>query len=128
MGRSLFSIFRYAEKAEPLGCQMEDILDDNRRIWLVPQDDHQPTPSQLFFAMRVFDAGPCYTLVSRVITIPERIAAVFKRAQVTGRKPYRRSSAATIYGITHLRGQPPVGPVGCKFVDDLGAELRPGGT
>jgi hypothetical protein len=128
MGRSCFSIFRYAEKAEPMGSQMEDILDDDRRIWLVTEDDLEPDPSQSFFAMRVIDAGPCYALLSRVITVPDRIAAVFKRAHVTGRRPYRRSLAATIYGITYLRGQPPVSVIGWRFVDELGAELRPSGT
>jgi hypothetical protein len=128
MGRGFFSIFRLAEKHETLGTWVEDILDNDRRLWVVDLDVDEENPSHTAFAVRMFDAGPFHMTLSVITSISERMVNVFKRAHATGRLPYRRSLPATIHGLTHLGGAPPTHMGGWKFVNDLGAELRPGGT
>jgi hypothetical protein len=126
MGRAVFSIFRLAEKHESMGTWVEDILDNDRRIWLIDLGVPEPEPSHSYFATRVFDAGPFHAMLSVITSISDRMVNVFKTAEATGRRPYRRSLAATIYGLTELQGLPPAHVSARKFVADLGAELRPG--
>jgi hypothetical protein len=128
MGRGFFSIFRLAEKHEALGTWVEDILDNDKRLWLADLDVDEKNPSHTVFAVRVFDAGPFHMTLTVIISISQRMANVLKRGHATGRLPYRRTLPATIYGLTHLGGAPPTHLGGWKFVADLGAELRPGGT
>jgi hypothetical protein len=125
MGRSFFSLFRLAGQHALSGTWVEDILDNDRRIWLLDLDDDRPNPLHTF-AGRVFDAGPFHLSLCVITLINERMLNVFKRAHATGRRPWRRSLVATIYGLAQLNGLPPTHVSGRKFVDDLGAELRPG--
>jgi hypothetical protein len=127
IGRSFFSIFRLAEKHETTGLWVEDILNDRRRVWLVDLNVDEPNPSHTAFAVRVFDAGPFHVTLCVVTSISERMFNVFERAHVTGRRPYRRSLPATIYGLAQLNGQPPLHASGRRFVADMGPELQPGG-
>jgi hypothetical protein len=126
MGRAVFSIFRLAEKHETMGTWVEDVLDNGRRTWLIDLDVPELEPSHTFFATRIFDAGPFHAMLSVITSLSDRMVNVFKRAEATGRRRYRRSLAATIYGLTELRGLPPTNAVARKFVAELGAELRPG--
>jgi hypothetical protein len=126
MGQAVFSIFRLAEKHEIMGTWVEDVLNDSRRIWLIDLDVPEPEPSHSVFAARIFDAGPFHAMLSVITSMSDRIVDVFKRAETTGHRPYRRSLAATIYGLTELGGLPPTNASARKFVAELGAELRPG--
>jgi hypothetical protein len=126
MGCAVFSIFRLAEKHETMGTWVEDILDNDRRIWLIDLDVPEPQPSHSFFAVRIFDAGPFHAMLSVITSMSDRVVNVFKTAEATGRRPYRRSLAATIYGLTELQGLPPTHLGARKFVADLGPELLPG--
>jgi len=126
MGQAVFSIFRLAEKHDTMGTWVEDVLDNGRRIWLIGLDVPESDPSHTVFAARIFDVGPFHAMLSVITSMSDRMVNVFKRAEATGRRPYRRSLAATIYGLTELSGLPPTNASAQKFVAELGAELRPG--
>jgi hypothetical protein len=126
IGTSFFSIFRLCDEHETMGTWVEDILDNHRRIWLVDLNVDEPDPSHAVFAVRVFDAGSFYMTLCVITSISDRMVNVFKRAHETGRRPYRRSLPATIYGLAQLSGVRPTHASGRKFVDDLGPELQPG--
>ena len=128
MASNSFSIFRVAGKHESLGLWVDDILDNNRRIWLVEPDVEEEVAVNATFALRAFDAGPFHLPLCLSAIINERMSNVFQRARETGRPMHRRSLAATIYGLVQLNGVPPTHPSGWRFVEDLGTELRPGGT
>jgi hypothetical protein len=126
IGESFFCLFRLGEKHETMGTWVEDIFDHNRRIWLIDLNVNEQDPSHSVFAVRVFDAGPFYMTLCVITSVSDRMAAVFRRAHETGRRPYRRSLPATIYGLAELNGLRPLHASGRKFVADLGAELQPG--
>jgi hypothetical protein len=127
IGESFFSVFRLGEKHETMGKWVEDILDNNRRIWLIDLNVDEPNPSHSVCAVRIFDAGPFYMTLCVITSISDRMAEVFRRAHDTSRRPYRRSLPATVYGLAQLNGVRPVHASGRKFVADLGPELQPGG-
>jgi hypothetical protein len=126
LGRASFSVFRPVGQHDMMGTWIEDILENDRRIWLIDLDTAKPSPLRSAFAARVFDAGQFHLTLATIVSINDRIANVFKRAAATGRRPYRRSLAATIYGLAQLSGVRPTHASGRKFVDDLGPELQPG--
>jgi hypothetical protein len=126
MGRAWFSVFRRTGEHETTGTWVEDILDNDRRIWMIDVHGDERKPSHSFFAARVFDAGPFHLTLASIVLMGDRMANVFKRAQDTGRRPFRRSLEATIYGLVHLKGVPPIHASGKQFVADLGPELQPG--
>ena len=57
MTRAFFSMFRVAERHEAAGLWLEDLLDDNRRLWLVDEGLEASAPEGAVLGMRLFDAG-----------------------------------------------------------------------
>jgi hypothetical protein len=127
IGHSFFSIFRPAETHEAAGMWIEDVLNERRRIWVVDVNVSELKPSNSALAVRVFDAGPFHMTLCVITLLSDRMFNVFERAHATGRRPYRRSLPATIYGLAQLNGQQPLHASGRRFLADLGAELQPGG-
>jgi hypothetical protein len=123
---SCFSIFRIGETHETTGTWVTDLLDNDRRYWLIDLNVDEPNPSYTVIAVRIFDPGPFHMTLGVITSISDRMANVFQRGHAAGRLPYRRSLAATVYGLAQLNGVPPIHASGKKFVADLAVELRPG--
>ena len=57
MGKAFFSLFRCTARHELAGIWLEDLLDDNRKIWLMDEGMEASAPTEDAFGMRLFDAG-----------------------------------------------------------------------
>ena len=99
MGQAFFSLFHYAEPHESGGVWLVNLLDDNRRTWLMDERMEETAPGAGAFGMRIFDAGPFH--VGFGIAAPtDEETAVFavQGMKHNGRAPFRESLAATLYG------------------------------
>jgi hypothetical protein len=57
MGKAFFSLFRCMGKHETAGVWLDDLLDGNRRLWLMDEAVEATAPMGTTFGMRLFDAG-----------------------------------------------------------------------
>jgi hypothetical protein len=99
MGKALFSLFRCAARHEVAGIWLEDLLDDNRKIWLMDEGMEASAPIENAFGMRIFDAGEFH--VGFGIVAPsddETTEFSVQGVKRNGRTPFRHSLAATLYG------------------------------
>ncbi len=60
IGNAFFSIFQGVERHPAAGVWVEDILNWNRRIWLLDEGLDASAPMDFLFGMRIFDAGLFY--------------------------------------------------------------------
>ena len=98
MGRARFSIFRYAGRHEAAGCWLEDLLDDDRRVWLLDESMASATEG-VVFGMRLIDAGPYHAGFGIIVQPDETTIGICVATQrSSGRHPFRHSLAATLYG------------------------------
>ncbi len=110
MTRALFSIFRVAERHEAAGLWLEDLLDDNRRLWLMDEGLEASAPEGAVLGMRLFDAGPFHAGFGIIVAPDEETIAFCVEAKARGGPlPVRHSLAATLYG-DRLRVHAPPGP------------------
>ncbi len=108
MGHARFSIFRYAGRHEAAGCWLEDLLDDDRRIWLMDEAMEASAAEGLVFAMRLFDAGPYHAGFGIIVQPDEETVEMCVATQrSSGRCPFRHSLAATLYGDSLRDDLPP---------------------
>jgi hypothetical protein len=99
MGHAFFSLLRYAEPHESGGVCLKNLLDDDKRPWLMDERMEETAPSAGTFGMPIFDAGPFH--VGFGIAAPtDDETAVFavQGMKHSGRAPFRDSLAATLYG------------------------------
>ncbi len=121
MGAGFYSLFRFTAKHEGGGMWVEDILDDDRRIWVMtpPMDGQASTPA--FLAMRLFDSGPFHLPLSVALSASERLVRGCSAAKkAMGHLPFPRALAATIYGLTLMDGKP-AHPSARRFARDFAA-------
>ena len=105
-----FSLFRVAERHEAAGLWLEDLLDDNRRLWLVDEGLEASAPEGAVLGMRLFDAGPFHAGFGIIVAPDEETIAFCVEAKARGGPlPVRHSLAATLYG-DRLRAHAPPGP------------------
>jgi hypothetical protein len=110
MTRAFFSMFRVAERHEAAGLWLEDLLDDNRRLWLVDEGLEASAPEGAVLGMRLFDAGPFHAGFGIIVAPDEDTIAFCVEAKARGGPlPVRHSLAATLYG-DRLRAHVPPGP------------------
>ena len=110
MTRAFFSMFRVAERHEAAGLWLEDLLDENRRLWLVDKGLEASAPEGDVLGMRLFDAGPFHAGFGIIVAPDEDTIAFCVEAKARGRPlPVRHSLAATLYG-GRLRAHAPAGP------------------
>ena len=84
---------------EVAGIWLEDLLDGNRKIWLMDEGMEASAPTQGAFGMRIFDAGEFHVGFGIVAPSDEETTE-FSIQGVTrnGRVPFRHSLAVTLYG------------------------------
>jgi hypothetical protein len=99
MGKAFFSLFRCAARHEFAGIWLEDLLDDNRKIWLMDEGMEASAPIVGAFGMRIFDAGEFHVGFG-IVAPSDDETTEFSIQGVTrnGRVPFRHSLAATLYG------------------------------
>lgn len=99
MAHALFSLFRYADPHESSGVWLENLLDDNKRLWLMDKRMEETAPSAGVFGMRIFDAGPFYVGFGIAAPTDEETAEFAVQAMKhSGRSPFRYTLAETLYG------------------------------
>jgi len=110
MGRAFFSLFHCAARHEVAGIWLEDLLDDNRRIWLMDEGMEVSAPAQGAFGMRIFDGGEFHVGFG-IVALSDDETTEFSIQSVTrnGRTPFRHSLAVTLYGDS-LRDSMPLSP------------------
>jgi hypothetical protein len=57
MGKAFFSLFRCTARHEVAGVWLEDLLEGNRRVWLMDESMESSASTNSAFGMRVFAAG-----------------------------------------------------------------------
>ncbi len=119
MTRAFFSVFRVAERHEAAGLWLEDLLDENRRLWLVDKSLEPSAPEGAILGMRLFDAGPFHAGFGIIVAPDEDTIAFCLVAKARGRPlPLRHSLAATLYG-DQLRAHAPPGPADLALLQTL---------
>ncbi|PPQ35595.1 hypothetical protein [Rhodopila globiformis] len=108
MARAWFSIFRVAGRHEAAGLWLEDLLDADRRLWLMDKGLEASAEDGTVLAMRLFDAGPFHAGFG-IVAVPDETTTHFAVAarQRGNPLPFRQSLAATLYG-DELRAEQPL--------------------
>lgn len=119
MAGAWFSIFRVAGRHEAAGLWLEDMLEADRRLWLVDEALEAAAPAGAIFGMRLVDAGPFHA-GSGIIVAPdaETLDVCLEAKERGGPLPFRHSLAATLYG-DRLRADAPPGPVDIAMLQTL---------
>jgi hypothetical protein len=124
MAGASFSIFRSAARHEAAGVWLEDLLEGERRLWLMDEALEASAPAGAAFGMRLFDAGPFHAGFGIVVPADEETIDFCVEARSRGaRLPFRHSLAATLYGDSIRAGMPPDE----RLIDAL-LELLPAGS
>ncbi len=99
MARAWFSIFRSTDRHETVGVWLQDLLDGDRRLWMMDEGLEASAPENATFGVRLFDAGPFHAGFG-VIAHPdeETIEMSMQMKASSGRTLFRHSLAATLYG------------------------------
>ena len=108
MGDAFFSLFRVKARHDVAGVCLEDLLADNRKLWLMDETMEASAPSDTAFGMRVFDAGEFH--VGFGIAVPsddETTEFTVESIERNGRTPFRHSLAVTLYADS-LRAHAPL--------------------
>jgi hypothetical protein len=126
MKRSRFSLFRCAGRHELAGVWLEDLLDDNRRLWLMDEGLERTVKSGMVLGMRLFDAGPFHAGYG-IIVQPDEETTEWSVVgqQRNGREPFRHSLAVTLYD-DKLRASRPLSPELQRALDTMVDLLEPG--
>jgi hypothetical protein len=99
MGKAFFSLFRCAGKHETAGVWLDDLLDGNRRLWLMDEDVEVTAPVGTTFGMRLFDAGAFHAGFGIVAPADEETIEFSVQSKTrSSRLPFRYSLAVTLYG------------------------------
>jgi hypothetical protein len=119
MAGAWFSIFRVAGRHEAAGLWLEDMLERNRRLWLVDEALEASAPEGTIAGMRLFDAGPFHAGFGIIVTPDEETLDFCLGAKERGAPlPFRHSLAATLYG-DQLRADAPSGPIDPALLQTL---------
>ncbi|MGD0105065.1 MAG: hypothetical protein ABSC06_13635 [Rhodopila sp.] len=99
MAGAWFSIFRVAERHEIAGYWLEDLLDGDRRHWLMDESMEASATEGIVIGMRMFDAQPFHAGFGIVVTPDAETTHFATSARASGCPiPFRHSLAATLYG------------------------------
>jgi hypothetical protein len=119
MAGARFSIFRVAGRHEAAGLWLEDMLADNRRLWLVDEALEVSAPEGAVLGMRLFDAGPFHAGFGIIVAPDAETLDFCLGAKERGAPlPFRHSLAATLYG-DQLRADAPPGPADLALLQTL---------
>jgi hypothetical protein len=107
MGKAFFSLFRCMGKHETAGVWLDDLLDGNRRLWLMDEAMEATAPTGMTFGARLFDAGAFHVGFGIVAPADEEtIDFSVNGKTLNGRLPFRYSLAVTLYGDSLRAGLP----------------------
>ena len=97
MGKAFFSLFRCTARDEVAGVWLEDLLDDNRKLWLLDESMEASASKDVAFGMRVFDAGE-FHIGFGIVAPSDDETTEFSVEGVarSGRTPFRHSLAVTL--------------------------------
>jgi hypothetical protein len=99
MAGAWFSIFRVGGRHETAGLWLEDVLEGDRRLWLMDEALDASAPEGAVFGMRVFDAGPFHAGFGIIVPPDgETLEFCVQARRRGGPLPFRHSLAATLYG------------------------------
>src|SRR3954451_23604976 len=85
MTRAYFSLFRVAERHEAAGLWLEDLLDDNCRLWLMNKGLEASAPEGTVLGMRLFDAGPFHAGFGIIVArTKRRLRSAWRRGPAAG--------------------------------------------
>jgi hypothetical protein len=128
MAGAWFSIFRVAGRHEATGLWLEDMLEGDRRLWLVDEALEASAPEGAILGMRLFDAGPFHAGFGIIVAPDEETLDFCLEAKARGAPlPFRHSLAATLYG-DRLRADAPPGPADFAMLQTLFEILTSGST
>jgi hypothetical protein len=104
--KAFFSIFRRTGRHEIAGIWLEDLLDGDRRLWLMGEGMELSTPTEGAFGMRFLDAGE-FHIGFGIVVFADAETTQFSIQGMTqnGLAPIRYSLASTPYGDS-LYGTP----------------------
>jgi hypothetical protein len=110
MGKAFFSLFHCTGRHEAAGIWLEDLLDGDRRVWLMDESMETSAPTEVAFGMRLFDAGQFHVGFGIVVPSDDETTQ-FSVQGVTrnGQTPFRHSLAVTLNG-DRLRASVPLSP------------------
>jgi hypothetical protein len=98
MGKAFFSLFRRADTHETAGVWVEDILDGDRRLWLMDESLEASARVGAVFGMRLFDAGAFHVGLGIVVPADEETIQISMHGRTRdGRLPFRHSLAIKLY-------------------------------
>ena len=107
MGKAFFSLFRRTARHETAGVWLEDLLDGNRRVWLMDEGMEASAPTKGAFGMRLFDADEFHVGFGIVVPSDEETTEFSIQGMTrNGRVPFRRSLAVTLYGDSLFSSTP----------------------
>jgi hypothetical protein len=110
MGKAFFSLFRCAAKHWTAGVCLEDLIDGDRRIWLMDESIEASARVGLIFGMRLFDAGAFHVGFGIAVPADEETTKIAIHGRTRdGRLSLRHSLAVTLYGDS-LRPDLPLSP------------------
>jgi hypothetical protein len=99
MADAFFSIFKVVGRHPAAGIWVENVLDRNRRIWVLDEGLESSAPDSFVFGMRLFDVGPFHAGFGIVVPADEETTYFCAEARARGGPlPVRGSLAATLYG------------------------------
>ena len=99
MAGAFVSTFRLAVRHEAAGVWLEDLLEGERRLWLMDEALEASAPDGTVFSMRLFDAGPFHAGFGIVAPVDGETVEFCLEARARGaRLPFRHSLAVTLYG------------------------------
>jgi hypothetical protein len=127
MGKAFFSLFRCTARRRIAGVWLDDLLDGNRRLWVMDESLEESAPVEGAFGMRLFDAGGFHVGFGIVVPSDDETTE-FSIQGVTrnGRVPFRHSLAVTLNGDS-LRGSLPLSPeLEDAFTSVLAGMIEPG--
>jgi hypothetical protein len=119
MADAWFSIFCVAERHETAGLWLEDLLDKDRRIWLVDEALEASATTGATIGMRLFDSGPFHVGFGIIVTPDEATTHFAVSARARGYPiPFRHSLSATLYG-DRLRAEQPFEPTDVPLIEEM---------
>ena len=110
MGKAFFSLFRCTARHVIAGVWLDDLLDGNRRLWLMDESMEASAPTEGAFGMRLFDAGQFHVGLEIVVPSDDETTEFSIQGMTrNGRVPFRHSLAVTLYS-DRLSGSSPLSP------------------
>lgn len=108
MKSAWFSLFRVAEPHEAAGLWLEDLLDDDRRVWVMDESLETSTSPNDILGMRLFDTGPFHAGFGIVVEPEDDVLGMCLAAHAR-RKPISEvfSLAALVYSNKLAEDLPP---------------------